>query len=610
MRRYLLPGFLFLLDILLMIGAAWLSVLIRFSGVPYTSLMKYVSAVVLEFPILLLCAFICYLLFHLYNRIWKYAGVKDILTILAANFCGVILYVTLTFFIGKSLPRSIFAMTFAMTAILQIFSRILLRLSYQISGKEETGKKEKNVLIVGAGNAGYLIAQDIIQSGGPRKIVGFVDDDPDKQGKRLGGFKVLGDRYAIAELVDAYEVEEILIAIPSLHPEQLQEIANICSVSGCKVQILPEFLRNLSAGALSVRELRPLNIEDLLGRENVELDVKEIGKYLTGKIVLVTGAGGSIGSEICRQVLRFQPEQILLLGRGENSIYEIHQELKNKCNEEQLLPLIVNITDRDKLENVFQEFHPQVVFHAAAHKHVPLMEHQPEEAIYNNVFGSYNVGDLAGRYHCERLVLISTDKAVNPTSVMGATKRVTEMVMQALNLRYPETKYVAVRFGNVLGSRGSVVPLFKKQIAAGGPLTVTDPEMKRYFMTIPEASKLVLSAAALGDGGEVFVLNMGESVKIVDLARNMIRLSGLVPDKDIQIKFTGLRPGEKLFEELLAAEDGTVSTDNKLIFKAVIKAPDETVFWERIKELIQCEEADRCIALLKELIPTYQPNHF
>lgn len=610
MRRYLLPGFLFLLDILLMIGAAWLSVLVRFSGVPYTSLMKYVSAVVLEFPILLLCAFICYLLFHLYNRIWKYAGVKDILTILAANFCGVILYVTLTFFIGKSLPRSIFAMTFAMTAILQIFSRILLRLSYQISGKEETGKKEKNVLIVGAGNAGYLIAQDIIQSGGLRKIVGFVDDDPDKQGKRLGGFKVLGDRYAIAELVDAYEVEEILIAIPSLHPEQLQGIANICRVSGCKVQILPEFLRNLSAGALSVRELRPLNIEDLLGRENVELDVKEIGKYLTGKIVLVTGAGGSIGSEICRQVLRFQPEQILLLGRGENSIYEIHQELKNKCNEEQLLPLIVNITDRDKLENVFQEFHPQVVFHAAAHKHVPLMEHQPEEAIYNNVFGSYNVGDLAGRYHCERLVLISTDKAVNPTSVMGATKRVTEMVMQALNLRYPETKYVAVRFGNVLGSRGSVVPLFKKQIAAGGPLTVTDPEMKRYFMTIPEASKLVLSAAALGDGGEVFVLNMGEPVKIVDLARNMIRLSGLVPDKDIQIKFTGLRPGEKLFEELLAAEDGTVSTDNKLIFKAVIKAPDETVFWERIKELIRCEEADRCIALLKELIPTYQPNHF
>lgn len=610
MRRYLLPGFLFLLDILLMIGAAWLSVLIRFSGVPYTSLMKYVSAVVLEFPILLLCAFICYLLFHLYNRIWKYAGVKDILTILAANFCGVILYVTLTSFIGKSLPRSIFAITFAVTAILQIFSRILLRLSYQISGKEATGKKEKNVLIVGAGNAGYLIAQDIIQSGDPRKIVGFVDDDPDKQGKRLGGFKVLGDRYAIAELVDAYEVEEILIAIPSLHPEQLQEIANICSLFGCKVQILPEFLRNLSAGALGVKELRSLNIEDLLGRENVELDVKEIGKYLTGKIVLVTGAGGSIGSEICRQVLRFQPKQILLLGRGENSIYEIHQELKNKCNEEQLLPLIVNITDRDKLENVFQEFHPQVVFHAAAHKHVPLMEHQPEEAIYNNVFGSYNVGDLVGRYHCERLVLISTDKAVNPTSVMGATKRVTEMVMQALNLRYPETKYVAVRFGNVLGSRGSVVPLFKKQIAAGGPLTVTDPEMKRYFMTIPEASKLVLSAAALGDGGEVFVLNMGEPVKIVDLARNMIRLSGLVPDKDIQIKFTGLRPGEKLFEELLAAEDGTVSTDNKLIFKAVIKAPDETVFWERIKELIRCEEADRCIALLKELIPTYQPNHF
>jgi FlaA1/EpsC-like NDP-sugar epimerase len=359
-----------------------------------------------------------------------------------------------------------------------------------------------------------------------------------------------------------------------------------------------------------VQDLRPLAIEDLLDREPIQLDVEKIGGYLKGKTVLVTGAGGSIGSEICRQVLKLYPRQLILLGRGENSIYEINQELSQDCPPGVLHPVIINVACRESLERVFEVFHPQVVFHAAAHKHVPLMEHQPREAIYNNVVGSYNVAGLAGEYHVERFVLISTDKAVNPTSVMGATKRVTEMIMQALNKKYPDTTYVAVRFGNVLGSRGSVVPLFKKQIAAGGPVTVTDPEMKRYFMTIPEASQLVLEAAALGKGGEVFVLDMGKPVKILDLARNMIRLSGLEPDKDIKIKYTGLRPGEKLFEELLTAEEGTVATQNKKIYQAIIKDQDPAVLRPKLHELVRCMDTDQCIKLLQDIIPTYKPNHF
>jgi len=609
MRKYLLPGFLFLLDMLILAVAGWLSMIIRFPEAQIEQFYQYLPTFTLNLPAMIGCYLICYLLFHLYNRIWQYAGLREIIYAVAANVAGLLLFLGYAKLIDLGLPRSIYVMSFFFATFGVVASRMGLRLVYRVVTREDRRGETKDVLIIGAGDAGHILMQDI-QNRDKRRVVGFIDDDPVKQGRLLNGVPVLGNRDQIEENVEKYNIKEIIIAIPSLPKSELQELANICSRTGCEVKILPEFFKNLNSPTIKVGDLRPLAIEDLLERDTIKLDLARIGDFLTGMVVLVTGAGGSIGSEICRQVLKRNPKQIILLGRGENSIYEIHQELKRTYPEELLMPRIINVTNREALEKVFKHFHPQVVFHAAAHKHVPLMEHQPREAILNNVLGSWNVGELAGIYQVERLVLISTDKAVNPSSVMGATKRVTEMIMQALNKKYPRTKYVAVRFGNVLGSRGSVVPLFKRQIEMGGPVTVTDPEMKRYFMTIPEASQLVLEAAALGDGGEVFVLDMGEPVKIVDLARNMIRLSGLEPDKDIQIKYTGLRPGEKLFEELLTAEDGTVATKNKLIFKAIIKDQDPVYLRPKLERLVGCLDTEECMQLLQDLLPTYQPNHF
>jgi FlaA1/EpsC-like NDP-sugar epimerase len=490
-----------------------------------------------------------------------------------------------------------------------ILSRLALHYIYYRINKEERSGKGIPVLIVGAGDAGHLILLDI-QQRDKRKVVGLIDDDKAKQGRIMNGVRILGDR----EKIPAGRGQ---VRRQRNHHRHPQPAGRRFAETGGAVQRMqgggqrhPQLFSSLEDPKIRVQDLRPLAIEDLLDRDPIHLDIDKIGGYLKGKTVLVTGAGGSIGSEICRQVLKLYPKKLLLLGRGENSIYEIHQELKDDYPPDVLQPLIINVACRESLERVFEVFHPQVVFHAAAHKHVPLMEHQPREAIYNNVGGSLNLAELAGEYRVERFVLISTDKAVNPTSVMGATKRVTEMIMQALNKKYPDTIYVAVRFGNVLGSRGSVVPLFKKQIAAGGPVTVTDAGMQRYFMTIPEASQLVLEAAALGKGGEVFVLDMGKPVKILDLAKNMIRLSGLQPDQDIKIRFTGLRPGEKLFEELLTAEEGTVATQNKKIYQAIIKDQDPAVLRPKIKALLHCVETDECIKLLQDLIPTYTPNHF
>jgi FlaA1/EpsC-like NDP-sugar epimerase len=349
-------------------------------------------------------------------------------------------------------------------------------------------------------------------------------------------------------------------------------------------------------------------VEDLLHRDPVTLDIDNIAAYLTGKRVMVTGAGGSIGSELCRQVMKMNPQTLYMLGRGENSIYEINQELRESYDPAKLVPIISNVVNRKVLAEVFASYKPQVVFHAAAHKHVPLMEAQPREAVMNNVWGSWNVGELAGENGAEAFVMISTDKAVNPTSVMGATKRVGEKIMQSLNNKYA-THYMAVRFGNVLGSRGSVVPLFKKQIAKGGPVTVTDPEMKRYFMTIPEATSLVIQAGSMGKGGEVFVLDMGEPVKIVDLARNLIHLAGQ-DEASIEIKFTGLRPGEKLFEELLTDEEGTLKTTHKKIFQAMLIAEDPDILRAKIEKVIAAEDEMDIIEQLKNIIPTYTPNHF
>ncbi len=616
MRRYLLPCILLLTDTVIMFISSWLAVLIRFAmnepQYPY-----YMAAIMANLPLFILIHLGFFYQFKLYHRAWRYAGTRDLVAIALANLCGIVVsfllinnVFQLPFFANRSMSRGIFVSCFVFDVLFIGASRMFVRWA-AINSEKRTVRQGKalRVLIVGAGDAGNIILRDIRQRD-HRKVVGFVDDDDTKWGQIMNGVKVYGGRQDIRALVKSLRVDEIIIAIPSLEAVAMSDLAEICASSGVPVQILPEFFTSLDAKDIKVKDLRPLSIEDLLNRDPVRMNLKEIGSYITGKTVLVTGAGGSIGSEICRQVLRLNPTKLILLGRGENSIYEIHRELLEKTPTGVLVPYIMNITNREGMEQVYRQYHPQVVFHAAAHKHVPLMEAEPEEAVFNNVVGTLNTTEMAGQYGVERFVLISTDKAVNPTSVMGATKRVTEKIGQALNKRYPNTKYMAVRFGNVLGSRGSVVPLFKKQLAKGGPLTVTHEDMKRYFMTIPEASQLVMEAGGLGSGGEVFVLDMGEPVKIMDLAKKMISLSGLVLGQDIEIKVTGLRPGEKLFEELMTAEEGTEKTSHKKIAKAILQEEDPDALYRQIETLRSLKEENAIIGQLKTMIPTYTPNHF
>ena len=604
MRRYMFPIILFLTDTVTLCISVWLAVVLRFAG-SGTNYQGYISNALLMIPLYISCHLICFYLFKLYHRIWKYAGIKEMLSIVGANICGMLLHLGLRSLLvaAGGTPMVLSRLLMLLICFFNIFFIAAIRLfvrwaAYQVEKADKENDTEfKRVLIVGAGDAGNIILRDLRQRD-HRKVVGFIDDDPVKQKQIMNGVPVLGTRHDIEHIAYDKGVQEIIIAIPSMEIEDLNELAELCSNAGpnVTVKVLPN--------------LRPLQIEDLLNRDPVKLDMVTFGKYLEGKTVLVTGAGGSIGSEICRQVLRRKPKQLILLGRGEGSIYEINRELQEQAEtKDQVVPYIMNIANREGMEEAFRKFRPQVVFHAAAHKHVPLMEYQPEEAVLNNVVGFVNTAEPAGQYGVERFVLISTDKAVNPTSVMGATKRLTEKLGQALNKKYPNTKYMAVRFGNVLGSRGSVVPLFKKQIEDGGPVTVTDPEITRYFMTIPEASQLVIEAGSLGEGGEVFVLEMGEPVKIVDLAKNMIKLSGHVPGKDIKIEFTGLRPGEKMYEELMTAEEGTVDTTHSKINKAILSDEDPHILKQQYDKLITLQNPDEIIEQMKQMIPTYHPNH-
>ena len=615
MRRYLLPCILMLTDIVIMFMSSWMAVLIRFS-MDERQYPFYMAAVMANLPFFILIHLLFFYQFKLYHRAWRYAGNRDLMAIVLANLFGIVLsfmvinnVFQLPYFAKRSMSKGIFVSCFFFDVFLIGASRMFVRWAENNSEREARRGKPLRVLIVGAGDAGNIILRDIRQRDN-RNVVGFVDDDDVKWGQIMNGIKVYGGRESICSLVKELRVDEIIIAIPSMEAKAMSDLAEICSSSGAKVQILPAFFTSLDAGKVQLKNLRPLEIEDLLNRDPVRMNLNEIGNYLTGKVVLVTGAGGSIGSEICRQVLRMKPAKLIMLGRGENSIYEINRELSEDAPRGVLVPYIMNITNREGMEEVYRVYHPQVVFHAAAHKHVPLMEAEPEEAVYNNATGFWYTAELGGQYGVERFVLISTDKAVNPTSVMGATKRLTEKLGQALNKKYPKPKFMAVRFGNVLGSRGSVVPLFKKQLAAGGPLTVTHEEMKRYFMTIPEASQLVIEAGGLGEGGEVFVLDMGEPVKIMDLAKKMISLSGLVLGQDVEIKVTGLRPGEKLFEELMTAEEGTEATTHKKIFRAILQDENPDVLINQMKTLQALKDEDAIIAQMQVMIPTYTPNHF
>ncbi len=608
MRHLLLPLFLGSLDIISAILAALVSIYLRFDGnlIP----QNYLSMLVGQLPFFVMITIVSFFLFKLYSRVWRYAGSSELLAIVGANFAGAICWFIFSVLVEAVLPRSIYILTALVLTFFVGGTRLSLRVYSYLTSKPQyiqRTQKLNKVLVIGAGDAGAMLAREIERyHSGKRKIIGFIDDDRDKQGKTMFGIRVLGSRYDIEQVVADTDANEIIIAMPSVKGKEIKEIIDVCKNTNCKLTILPG-VYEIIEGTVSVNQLRPVEVEDLLGRDPVKLDTKNVSAYITGKVVLITGAGGSIGSEICRQVAKMQPKKMLLLGKGENSIYEISQELSIEYPQIRKVPIIADVRDEERINGIMDYFHPHVVFHAAAHKHVPLMEYQPMEAVRNNVLGTKVVAEAASKNGVETFVMISTDKAVNPTSVMGCTKRVAEMFVQSMN-SISETRFAAVRFGNVLGSRGSVIPLFKKQIAKGGPVTVTHPDMKRYFMTIPEASQLVLQAGAMAEGGEVFVLDMGEPVKIYDLARDMITLSGMIPEVDIEIKFTGLRPGEKLFEELLSAEDGTEATQHKKIFTAMIKCVDKTKLDFQIRRLLEQTTGDNVVEVLKETVPTYRPN--
>lgn len=608
MRHLLLPLFLGSLDIISAIIAALVSIYLRFDGnlIP----QNYLSMLVGQLPFFVMITIVSFFLFKLYSRVWRYAGSSELLAIVGANFAGAICWFIFSVLVEAVLPRSIYILTALVLTFFIGGTRLSLRVYSYLTSKPQyiqRTQKLNKVLVIGAGDAGAMLAREIERyHSGKRKIIGFIDDDRDKQGKTMFGIRVLGSRYDIEQVVADTDANEIIIAMPSVKGKEIKEIIDVCKNTNCKLTILPG-VYEIIEGTVSVNQLRPVEVEDLLGRDPVKLDTKNVSAYITGKVVLITGAGGSIGSEICRQVAKMQPQKMLLLGKGENSIYEISQELSIEYPQIRKVSIIADVRDEERINGIMDYFHPNVVFHAAAHKHVPLMEYQPMEAVRNNVLGTKVVAEAASKNGVETFVMISTDKAVNPTSVMGCTKRVAEMFVQSMN-SISETRFAAVRFGNVLGSRGSVIPLFKKQIAKGGPVTVTHPDMKRYFMTIPEASQLVLQAGAMAEGGEVFVLDMGEPVKIYDLARDMITLSGMIPEVDIEIKFTGLRPGEKLFEELLSAEDGTEATQHKKIFTAMIKCVDKTKLDFQIRRLLEQTTGDNVVEVLKETVPTYRPN--
>lgn len=606
MQRNVLLFFLILIDTTIASVTPLLALVIRFEEI--ASIEPYFPIVCSTLPVIVVIRLLSFYGFGLYHRLWRYASINELLAIGTAVTLSSIIIATYTSFLDLHIPRSIHFISWFSTIIFLGSSRLCLRILSHLHHRQGE-KRTSNVLIVGAGDAGAMIAREIKQRyHKSKKIVGFVDDDPYKQKQMIFGIKILGGRSTIRQIVDKYQVEEIIIAMPSAGGGVVREILHECKNASCAVKTLPGIYEMID-GKVTIQQLRNVDLEDLLKREPVRLNLREVASYITGKQVLVTGAGGSIGSELCRQIAKLSPNKLCLLGKGENSIYEIDRELSIKFPHLDIQSIIADIRDKERIDEIFRDHVPQVVFHAAAHKHVPLMELQPKEAVRNNVFGTKVVAEAAARFGTEVFVMVSTDKAVNPTSVMGATKRVAELVIQSIN-RQSNTKFVAVRFGNVLGSRGSVIPLFKKQIAAGGPITVTHPDMKRYFMTIPEAVQLILQAGAMAKGGEVFVLDMGKLIKIIDLACDLIELSGLVPYEDIKIEYTGMRPGEKLFEELLTAEEGTNATKHEKIFIANIKAVEEQQFQQLLTALRQVVHNEDVVGIIKKLVPTYSTESF
>ena len=551
------------------------------------------------------CTILIFHILKLYNSLWEFASVSELVRITLGCFFSAVFYMVGMFMLHLTVPRSF-------PAIYMLILCLLcgaLRLSYRCVRRTRAGlhsEGEKRTMLIGGGQAGAIALREFQTS--PRsenKVVCIIDDAPNKVGSYLGGVKIVGGRSAIARMAEKYDIDEIILAIPSASRQEKLQILNYCHNTSCTLRTLPGICQ-LANGEVRIEQIREVDIEDLLGRETVKIDLDEVAAYITGKTVLVTGGGGSIGSELCRQAAAQRPKRLIIFDIYENNAYDIQMELRRTHPELDLVVLIGSVRDRERVMQVFDRYRPDLVCHAAAHKHVPLMETSPFEAIKNNVFGTYNVAQAADRFGTQRFILISTDKAVNPTNVMGASKRLCEMIVQMINDR-SATEYVAVRFGNVLGSAGSVIPLFRKQIRSGGPVTVTDKRVIRYFMTIPEAVQLIFQAGAYARGGEIFVLDMGEPVRIDDLARNMIRLSGFEPDVDIPVVYTGLRPGEKLYEELLLSGEGMQKTKNDLIYIGHEIAFDPAAFEENLMLLRAIPESDeRALrAKLRELVPTF-----
>lgn len=603
---------LILLDIMSIVVASFAALYIRFDfsfeGIPQEYLIKFENIIVYNIVLTLLF----FALWKLYKSVWRYASATELLNIVFATTCASIAQMILCHILNQKMPRSYYVLywflLFGMTCTIR-FSYRILRLINSKRTELRTKKEGSNVMIIGAGAAANAILKEIETSRylnlNPKCI---IDDNPGCRGKFLRGVPIVGDRNKIIDAVGQYNVDEIIFAIPSANTHVKKEILDICKETGCKMRTLPGMYQLIN-GDVSVAKLKEVEIEDLLGRDPIEINTEEVLNYVKDKVVLVTGGGGSIGSELCRQIAGHQPKQLIIVDIYENNAYEIQQELTQKYSELNLVVLVASVRNTTRIEKIFETYSPDIVYHAAAHKHVPLMETSPTEAIKNNVFGTYKTAQAAAKYGVKKFVLISTDKAVNPTNIMGASKRICEMIIQMMN-HTTNTNFVAVRFGNVLGSNGSVIPLFKKQIAVGGPVTVTDPNIVRYFMTIPEAVSLVLQAGAYAKGGEIFVLNMGEPVKILDLATNLIKLSGYKPGEDIEIKFTGLRPGEKMYEELLMNEEGLRETANKMIFIGKPIEFDEIEFRRQLDLLEQeavNEDGDIRSEVMK-IVPTYHPT--
>lgn len=601
-RKYLM----ILMDIFLINLSYIFAYYLRFNfAIPARELQIYKNNAIIITVIYL----VVFYFFKLYRSLWRYASIGEFIQAIEACITASLLSIVYGFTLGARLPVSVNLIAGLITILFVGGFRMSERIIYRhLDLKAKAGKSSpKRVLVIGAGKAGTIIVKEMKLAREVNYLpVAFVDDDKYKLGTYIAGVKVMGTRESIVDLSKQLQVDEILIAIAALDMKTKREIIDICKETGCKVKLIPGIYEIID-GRVTLGKFREVKFEDLLGREPVKLDMEGISDYIKGRTIMVTGGGGSIGSELCRQIIKFQPKELIVLDNYENNSYILQQEFKRNGVGADIKYIITSVRDEKKLDSVFNKYRPEIVFHAAAHKHVPLMEENPSEAIKNNIFGTLNAALCSDKYKVKRFVMISTDKAVNPTNIMGATKRVCEMIVQSMDKR-SETQFVAVRFGNVLGSNGSVVPVFIEQIKKGGPVTVTHKDINRFFMTIPEAAQLVLQAGVYAKGGEIFVLDMENPVKIYDLACDLIRLSGYIPNEDIKIEFVGLRPGEKLYEEVLTEEEGLNRTAHKKIFVGRPTFDDFDTLMAKInefREIVEEDDREKIISKLEEIVPTY-----